>query len=105
MYAWQGIIFLEVQMTSGDTGFFPSCSPMQSHQLQKRSWSTPLCAPQINFGYMCFIDQVGWTVHVSQCEYGVCSLSMLSALSVIADDGWFYEFADKPVTVFYVEFY
>lgn len=42
---------------------------------------------------------------MSQCEYGVCSLSMLSALSVIADDGWFYEFADKPVTVFYVEFY
>lgn len=23
MYAWQGIIFLEVQMTSGDTDFFP----------------------------------------------------------------------------------
>lgn len=54
---------------------------------------------------MCFIDQAGWTVHASQCEYGVCSLSMLSALSVTADDGWFYEFADKPVTVFYVEFY
>lgn len=77
---------------------------MQSPQLQKGSRSTPLCVPQINFYYMCFIDQVDWTVHVSQCELGVWNLSMLYALSVSVDDGWLHEFADKLLAVFYVEF-
>lgn len=82
--------------------FYPSCS-QKSPQLQKQSWSTPLCVPQTNFYYMCFINPVDWTGHVSQCESGVCNLSMPYAFSVSVDDRYFYELADKPFTVVYFQ--